>query len=650
MLCAAPAGAAQRIPAGAKVASVRIEGATSFAPGFLGSLMRLRPTHAFLVVPRRHEFYRDFLRADVQALRSFYIQHGFPAVVVQDSAWVRPRTDPPLVDILIRIDEGERETLEGLHFLGVRATPPDVLREQLVLQEGKPFTDLMVKVDRETIKNWYYEHGFPWAQVEADQEIPREVTFFVDEHARARFGVATVVDSLDTLRTKPRVIVRNAPFAPGDLFRSSQLAEYERRLYATELFSSVTFALPGEAQTDSTHRVNVLVSVTERPSRYVEGGLDYDATGAIVGTASAGSRNVGGLQRRWESVAEVGLSGTSILRRSGYLVRSSSVKLAWTEPWFVLPRTQASVVPYYGYTRTITNQAQRTTKAGARLELVRQLARQTRLTSNFSNEWLWQYDDLSVVDAHASQNRSLDMAFDGDYRDQIFTPTRGTAVHASIAYSGLGGKTNFMKGVLEQSWFTQLKRRVVLGVRVRGGAIAPLGADVFPDTCGLGPLDRADLAKVDEPSRFVLGGATTVRGYAEQIIGANNPRDPKFPCTSATVDTSFGQYKTGGLAELLLNVELRVTLSARFGVAFYVDGGNVWPFASDILLGRLLPTTSRLENYDMKYSAGAGLRIATPVGPVRFDYARKIGIPAELAVSTQDRARDRLQFAIGPSF
>lgn len=650
LLCAAAAAAAPRVPQGAKVAKLRIEGERSFGESVLRPLMRLSPSHTFLLFPRRHEYYRDFLLADAQAVRSFYIQHGFTAVVVRDSVWLRPNSSPPLVEIQLTIDEGPREVLAGLHFIGVRATTPDRLRELMVLKEGKPFTDLMVKVDREAIKNWYYEHGYPWARVEADQEIPQEVTYFVDEHAPARFGDVTVVDPGDTLTTQPRVIERNAPFAPGAVFQSSQLAEYERRLYATGLFSNVSLALPGEAEVDSTHRMNVAVSVTERPFRYIEGGLDYDAAGAIVGSAGAGARNVGGMQRRWESSASVGLSGTTIFKRRGYLVRSTGVQSSITEPWFLFPRMQASLVPYYTYERKPTDPGRRESTAGAKLTLQRELARKSRLTTNVSTYWVWTYDSLAVKDVAAKQNRTLDAGFDGDYRDQVFAPTRGTAVHGQIAYAGLGGKTNYVKGIAEQSWFVQLRPRMVLGVRARGGAIAPLGADVVPDTCGASPLDRADLAKVGETARFVLGGATTVRGYAEQTIGTLNPRDPIYPCEVVTTSTNFGKYRSGGLAELLLNVELRVELSARFGAVAFLDGGNVWPFFSDIRLGRLLPTTHDLENFDMKYSAGVGVRITTPVGPVRLDYARKIGIPAPLAVSTGDRARDRLQFAIGPSF
>ena len=79
-------------------------------------------------------------------------------------------------------------------------------------------------------------------RVEADQEIPQQITYFIEEHARARFGSVTVLDSASALATRQRVILRNAPFKSGDLFQSSLLSEYERRLYSTGLFTSVSWS------------------------------------------------------------------------------------------------------------------------------------------------------------------------------------------------------------------------------------------------------------------------------------------------------------------------------------------------------------------------------------------------------------------------
>jgi len=55
-------------------------------------------------------------------------------------------------------------------------------------------------------------------------------------------------------------------------------------------------------------------------------------------------------------------------------------------------------------------------------------------------------------------------------------------------------------------------------------------------------------------------------------------------------------------------LELRIPVSGPFEAGLFFDAGNVWvePKNVDLLV--------------LRYAAGPGLRIATPIGPVAFDY------------------------------
>ena len=75
---------------------------------------------------------------------------------------------------------------------------------------------------------------------------------------------------------------------------------------------------------------------------------------------------------------------------------------------------------------------------------------------------------------------------------------------------------------------------------------------------------------------------------------------------------------TGGNATAILNLEWRFPIWRWFGGAVFVDTGTVTPEVSDL----------RLDTF--KTGAGGGLRIRTPVGPIRVDVGYALDpIPGE---------------------
>jgi len=81
-----------------------------------------------------------------------------------------------------------------------------------------------------------------------------------------------------------------------------------------------------------------------------------------------------------------------------------------------------------------------------------------------------------------------------------------------------------------------------------------------------------------------------------------------------------------------------------------MDAGNVWERPQDITLQRVFTIAGPGAGYsDMRYSVGGGIRIGTPVGPVRFDYGWKLrrAKPEERDLSS---TRGTFHFSLGQAF
>ena len=137
---------------------------------------------------------------------------------------------------------------------------------------------------------------------------------------------------------------------------------------------------------------------------------------------------------------------------------------------------------------------------------------------------------------------------------------------------------------------------------------------------------------------FFMGGVDTIRGFsqdslipediAQQLLDAralseSDPGDNEL----LTVDRILIR---GGDVFINPRAELRIPLTSSVQTALFLDTGNLWSS---------LRAFQDLD-FRLRYAAGSGIRIATPVGPLVFDY----GFNLERLLDQIDSSRKRQRF------
>jgi len=138
--------------------------------------------------------------------------------------------------------------------------------------------------------------------------------------------------------------------------------------------------------------------------------------------------------------------------------------------------------------------------------------------------------------------------------------------------------------------------------------------------------------------RFYAGGANSMRGWLFNTLGPSN--------SSSNAAANFGAD-----IKVQLNMEYRLKFFKLFrqssGVTFFSDMGNIWDRT-----GPYAFTPKSLIN-DYAWDAGVGLRIGSPIGPFRFDFAYKLRDPTETKawrISTWKLRDFTFNFGIGEAF
>jgi outer membrane protein assembly factor BamA len=233
------------------------------------------------------------------------------------------------------------------------------------------------------------------------------------------------------------------------------------------------------------------------------------------------------------------------------------------------------------------------------------------------------------------------LGFTWDRRDNPLDATSGTFFAASVEHvhanpadssasqdTGCGGAmpvttgkplidpfqsvpSDFLRYTSRVAGYVRLNDKgLALAMSFRWGVIQHLlsGSQTYPDRL------------------FFMGGVDSLRGFLQDSLV---PQDIAKRLLDPSSGLSLNDVVIRG-GDIFFNprAELRVPLGGSVETALFVDAGNLWT------------DPARVEPFDLRYAVGTGLRIATPIGPLVFDY----GFNVERVLDDVFPKRDKQRF------
>jgi outer membrane protein insertion porin family len=560
---------------GTRLKSIDFEGNKIISNSELLAQMNTQPkkgVQKLLFWKKRPDFIPTDLNEDIERLKSYYIRNGFlnPDITYSlDSA--RSRS---LVEVKIEISENSFVTVRDIDITlngdSLNYYLIDSVRPEIPLESGKRFIDENVFGTQSMLKKAFTNNGYPYTSVNFDLHLERsslvtDVHFDVNPGIKSYFGNTLI--SGDSLISE-RFIKKYLHFTAGKLYSTAKIDSSQQDLFATDLFQYVVISSMKDSI--SGNKIPVEVLVKELPRWKLETGTGYGTEDRIRLSAEITRLNFLGGARKL------------IFRAKTSYFLPFSFDLRFVQPNIFIRRLDLVINPFYLRQREISYRIDR---LGGSVNFLYRPGR--NLTLNFSYSFerdkILEIHNLEIDTASLKHNKSV-FSVGGQYNttDDIFYPSKGIRFDATLSYAGLGfsNMADYYKAEISIVKYLRISDKTVLATKISTGVILA--------------LEKNKRTPVEE--RFLLGGASSLRGWERHEISPLN----------------LSGFPIGGNTMIEAGAELRFPVYEIIDGAVFAETGNVWSESYSYALS------------DIHYDVGIGVRVRTPIGPVRLDFATPV--------------------------
>jgi outer membrane protein insertion porin family len=604
------------------VSAINFIGNQAFSDKTLEDQMVITRTNWLSWLTRKDVYDPDKLNADLELIRKFYINRGYADFRIVSAVADLDRERNAFF-ITITVDEGKQYRFGKVD---IESTVPGLdaatLRGELEASPGQTYSAKAVDETVEALSLEAVRRGFTFASVKPRGDRNFE-THTVDVTFDVSQGAPVYVERIDirgNTRTRDYVIRREFDLAEGDAYNQVLINRAERRLNNLGYFKTVRIST---VQGSAADRVIVYVDVEDQPTGDFSVSAGYSTTDGIIGEVSVTERNFLGRGQYVRVAAQLGQY-------------AQGFDLSFTEPFLFDYRLAGGFDLWSKYRDETQYASYESTNVGGALRLgvpvTEELGFQTRYQIYSQDIWVPHYlrdgcvkapcdrvrerpgeASIAVLEAQGETLTSLaGYTLGWNSLDNTIDPRNGWFGEFKQDFAGLGGDVQFIRSTFDGRYYQEVVPDFIGMLRVQAGHVTAWGDD--------------DLRLLDH----FFKGPELVRGFEPQGMGPRDlTRGTAFDPLGATIYAGASAEVQFPLSFFPREFGLRGAVFADAGTAFDYQGRT--SFKGYTPPGRGCASGAKLEgdlcvaeSELIRSSVGASLLWASPLGPLRFDFAYAI--------------------------